>query len=221
MASYDNLMAEQPWQYFRPAFSDSWISDVFTRETETLTKALQSSISGVSTAQGDVFSVEMADSMFVKTDITPPLQTPTVSGVSENDSPVSKQSCRSVPPTGRVTKRKSRTSKRAATTTFITADPANFRRMVQQVTGVRFAGDGGLNEQLLGMLKPEPYRAVNQGQSGCGLPTLESSAFFLDGAGSSLAAQPSAVVADGGAPAAEHYFDSFCSFPTLESWKAM
>ncbi|KAI3446540.1 hypothetical protein Pfo_003205 [Paulownia fortunei] len=213
MASYDNLMTEQPWP-FRQAFADTWISDVFTKETETITKALQNSFSGTS-SHGDVYSAEMVESLFAKPDITP-VQTPTVSGGSENEALVSKQR-RSVPPSGRVAKRKSRVSKRAATTTFITADPANFRQMVQQVTGVRFAG---LNEQLpvASLLKPEPHRAVNQGG---GLPTLDTSAFFLDASASSLVPQPSVVVADGGAAAAEHFFDSFCSFPTLESWKAM
>lgn len=215
MASYDNLMAEQPWS-FLPAFSDAWFSDVFTKETETITKALQNSLATTASSHGDVFSAEMLESLFTKPDTMPVLavQTPTVSGVSENEALVSKQR-RKVPPSGRVTKRKSRASKRAAATTFISADPENFRQMVQQVTGVRF---DGLNEQLqlASMLKPEPHMAVN---SGSGLPTLDTSAFLLDSSASSLVSQPSTVVADGGAAPSEHYFHSVCSFPTLESWK--
>ncbi|CAA0812876.1 Calmodulin-binding protein 25 [Striga hermonthica] len=41
MASSDNLMTmEQPWG-FRPTFTDAWISDIYAREADTLTKALQ------------------------------------------------------------------------------------------------------------------------------------------------------------------------------------
>ncbi|KAL0359352.1 UNVERIFIED_CONTAM: Calmodulin-binding protein 25 [Sesamum angustifolium] len=172
MASYDNLTTiEQPWS-FRPAFAaDAWISDVFTKENDAITKALQNSFT-----------------------------TPERS------------------PSGRVTKRKSRKSKRAATTTFIAADPENFRQMVQQVTGVKF---GGLNVQLPVApvwSTPDPSNPV---QPGGGLPTLDTSAFLLDGSVSSLVSQPFAAVGDGGAAATERYFDSFCSFPTLESWKAM
>ncbi|KAI3444264.1 hypothetical protein Pfo_000929 [Paulownia fortunei] len=220
MASSDNLMTmEQPWA-FRSTFGDAWISDIFTKETDTLTKALQRSFATTS-SDGDAFSAEMVESLFAKPEIAP-LQTPSASGGSENDAPVSKQR-RSVPPSGRVTKRKSRASKRA-TTTFITADPANFRQMVQQVTGVRF---GGLNGQLpvAPVFKPEPQRVINRLQPCSGLPTLDTSAFLLDGSASSLlAAQPptpSTMVADGGTSASGLDFDSFCSFPTLESWKVM
>lgn len=217
MAS-DNLMAmEQPWM-LRSTFADTWFADIFTKENDTLTKALQKSISTTS-SDGDAFSAELVDSLFVQPEAAPPLQTPTASGGSENDAPVSKQR-RIVPPTGRVAKRKSRASKRA-TTTFITADPANFRQMVQQVTGVRF---GGLNGQLpmAPVLKPEPQRAFSRfQQANNALPTLDTSAnFFIDGSAASLAAAPY-MVADGGPSAAGVDFDSFCSFPTLESWKVM
>ncbi|KAK6151369.1 hypothetical protein DH2020_014004 [Rehmannia glutinosa] len=215
MASYENLLTEQPWQ-FRPAFGDAWFSDLFTKETDnqtlTMTDYLQSSFSGNS-SNGDVFSAEIVESLFAKPDTTPS-QTPTVSGGSENEILVSKQRRGTVPPKGRVAKRKSRGSKRSATTTFITADPANFRQMVQQVTGVRL---GGLNEQLP-VMNPEPIiLGVNSGGE---MPTLDTSSFWLDGSASSLS-QPSTAADNGGSAAAEHYFDSFCSFPTLESWKAM
>ena len=161
---------------FRPTFGDSWIADIFTKETDTLTKALQKSISATS-SDGDAFAKP-----------SPPTT------ASENDAAVSKQR-RSLPPCGRVSKRKSRASKRA-TTTFIAADPANFRQMVQQVTGVRFSGQ-------LAVLKPEPQRAFG--------PAL------LDG---SAAAAPAPYM-DGGPSAAAIGLESFCSFPTLESWKVM
>ncbi|XP_047961624.1 uncharacterized protein LOC125206414 [Salvia hispanica] len=79
--AFDNLMAmEQPWM-FRPQFGDAWIADIFAKETDTLTKALQKSISTTS-SDGDAFSVEMA---FAK----PSPLTP--SDGSENDIAVSKQ----------------------------------------------------------------------------------------------------------------------------------
>ncbi|KAL7138281.1 hypothetical protein ABFS83_10G152500 [Erythranthe nasuta] len=226
MASYDNLMTmEQPWS-FRPTFADAWISDIFTKETDTLTKALQKSFDTTTTSSdggggGDAFSAEMVESLYAKPDVAP-IQTPTASGGSENEAAVSKRR-RSLPPSGgRVAKRKSRASKRA-TTTFINADPANFRQMVQQVTGVRFAA---LNGQLpvAPVLKPEPHRVANQNRlyPDIGLPTtFDTSAFFLDGSASSLAAQPLTASAYGGGSASGIDFDSFCSFPTLESWKVM
>ncbi|KAL0453284.1 UNVERIFIED_CONTAM: Calmodulin-binding protein 25 [Sesamum latifolium] len=192
MASSDNLMTmmEQPWS-FRLPFADAWISDIYTKETDTLTKALQKSFDATS-SDGDAFSTEMVESLFAKPEVTP-LQTPTASGGSENEAPVSKQR-RSVP-----------------------------RAMVQQVTGVRF---GGLNGQLpmAPVLKPEPHRVVSRLQPSSALPTLDTSAFLLDGSTSSLVAQlppPSTVVAEGGATASGLEFESFCSFPTLESWKVM
>ncbi|KAG8372206.1 hypothetical protein BUALT_Bualt12G0042400 [Buddleja alternifolia] len=222
MASSDNLMAmEQPWT-FRSTFSDAWISDIFTKENETLTKALHKSLSNTS-SNHDVFSPEMFDSFLPKPDI-PPVHTPSISGGSENDAAAAAPKPRragNVPPSGRVTKRKSRASKRA-TTTFITADPANFRQMVQQVTGVRFGGFDG-QMPVAALMKPEPQRAYDRFYSGGGLATLDTSAFLLDGAASSLVAPPpSAVVGGGGgggAAVAGLDFESFCSFPTLESWK--
>ncbi|KAL3632608.1 hypothetical protein CASFOL_025592 [Castilleja foliolosa] len=219
MAFSDNLMAmEQPWS-FRSAFSDAWVSDIFTKETDTLTKALHMSFAATSSdGDGGVFSpAGIMESFFVKPDAPPP-QTPTRSGCSENEAftaaAVSKPR-RSVPPSGgRVAKRKSRASKRA-TTTFINADAANFRQMVQQVTGVRFAGD-----LPSAILKPEPHRVMSRVQMGGGLPTFDTSTFLLDGPVSTMVSQPptAATVA---ADRSGLDFDSFYSFPTLESWKVM
>ncbi|XP_027068987.1 calmodulin-binding protein 25-like [Coffea arabica] len=232
MASSDNLVAMEPWA-FRPTFADSWLNDAFARDTETLTRALQKSLS----SHSDNVSSEMMNPFYQSE--TTPAHTPTVSGGSENETAVSKR--RSAGNGvggvngGKITKRKSRASKRS-TTTFITADPANFRQMVQQVTGVRFGGNCQL--PVNPVLKPEPQRPpVNRLQAGC-LPTLDTSAFLLDppnsqqqqqqvGPASALVvppqvavsiAQPSplAVVADGGSSGFD--FESFCSFPTLESW---
>ncbi|KAL2464547.1 VQ motif-containing protein motif-containing protein [Forsythia ovata] len=224
MASSENYVTvEQPWM-FRQSFADSRVSDFYTKENETLTKALQMSFTG-----GVAAAADTETPLLVKPE-TGTFQTPTISGVSESEAPVSKPL--TVGLTRKITKRKSRAAK-GATTTFITADPANFRQMVQQVTGVRF---GGLNGQLpfTQVLKPEPQRPVNRLQPSGGLPTLDTSSFLLGQThhhrvdpASYLVTQPPvvsvppppAVVTDGGSGGLD--FNSLCSFPTLESWKVM
>ncbi|KAG6411104.1 hypothetical protein SASPL_129178 [Salvia splendens] len=194
MASYDHLLAEQQWSY-RPVYPDTWLSDLFTIENETLTKALHTSISGAEISSG------MLHSVYSKAETTP-----TVSGVSENEALVSKQRRRVAPIAGgRVGKRKPRPSKRAATTTFYNADPENFMWMVQEVTGAKI---GGSSASTSAVSRPEPRRAAE------GFPTLDTSAAFMLDASASYAA-----AATGGG-AREHYFDSLSNFPTLESWEA-
>lgn len=232
MASFDNLMTVEPWS-FRSAFGDAWFSDVFARETDTLTKVLQKSLATPPAVAAEGFPAEMV--LPVTVPETTPVQTPSASGASESETPGSKR--RNVGPSGKITKRKSRAAKRA-TTTYITADAANFRQMVQEVTGVRFSCGGGVVGKLPvpPILKPEPHRAINQlpHTSGC-LPTLDTSAFLLDHnnqkqqmLGSSPASltrpttlsspppPPAVTVPDGGLTGFD--FDSFSSFPTLESW---
>ncbi|KAL2465886.1 Calmodulin-binding protein 25 [Abeliophyllum distichum] len=195
MASSDNLVTiePQPWR-FGQAMADCWISDFFTKETETLTRALTKSFTNSSPT--DHTSTDIVESLLVKPETTPS-QTPTASGCSENEVPFSKR--RNVAASGRITKRKSRASKRA-TTTFITADPANFRQMVQQVTGVRFGGEFEWTDSCCADAETRPAEQVVQ-------PPVVS------------VPPPSTVMADGGA--AGFSFDSYCSFPTLESWKVM
>lgn len=238
MASSENLASIDPWT-FRPPFAESWFTDAFSRETETLTKALQKSLSGTNPEMltSDTISPFMD---LVKPDTSP---TPTVSGLSGSDQDaVPKRQRSSIPPVagGKVSKRKSRASKRSQTT-FITADPANFRQMVQQVTGVRL---GNSQMPMAPILKPEPQRLGNRvpvsGGAGC-LPTLDTSAFLLDhhqqqmvgpasaaaGAGFSGSAPlpfaPSVGVVDGASiDSAGLDFETLASFPTLESsWKVM
>ncbi|MCD7472454.1 hypothetical protein HAX54_013689 [Datura stramonium] len=206
MASSDNLMTMEPWA-FRSAFADSWFSDVFTRETEALTKVLQKS----------VFPQ-------VPEPETNPVQTSTgsgrtVSGGSENEAAGLKNRRSKVGVSGKISKRKSRASRRN-TTTYITADVDNFRHMVQQVTGVRFGGDGLLPADHV--LKPEPQRVVNRHQPGSCLPTLDTSAFLLDHVTQQtmdptptmVPITPPDVVVDGGSCG----FDFSSCFPTLESF---
>ncbi|XP_073047256.1 calmodulin-binding protein 25-like [Primulina eburnea] len=208
---------EQLWQ-IHPTFGDYLIQDIFAMETETLTKALEKSFAGSThpSYAEDLLSAEMVESFFSAPDTTP-VPTPTPSGGSENETPFSRTR-RTVAPSGRVAKRKSRATKQG-TTTFITADVSNFRQMVQQLTGGSFGGMDG-SFPVAPVLKPVPYTAMNRLQTCGSLPTLDSSAFPLEGPSTHLPPPPAAA-ADGGAPAARLQFDSFGGFPTLESWKVM
>ncbi|OWM78871.1 calmodulin-binding protein 25 [Punica granatum] len=258
MASSD-MASIDPWS-FRNSYLDPWFSEALSRDTQTLTKALNKSISDHSSS--DFFSA--ADGLV--SDPFPPLftsfnfttkpeeaaPTPAISNVSGGSDPEpaptpSKRQRSSIPvlaTSGKVSKRKPRASKRSQTT-FITADPANFRQMVQQVTGVRFNGCSQL-QAAAAILKPEPHRADGLFPSGLiaggRLPTLDTSAFLLDhkqkhhqhqqqeveavgrstgpSPAGGLAQLPYAAAADGGCSGGMD-FDSFASFPTLESWNAM
>lgn len=105
---------------------------------------------------------------------------------------------------------------------------------MQQVTGVRF---GNAQLPVVPVLKPEPHRPGNRLHAAPGgLPTLDTSAFLLDHqqqhmvVGATSTSGPivgpgpvsllQSVAADGG-PGAGLEFDTFSSFPTLESWKVM
>ncbi|XP_038903325.1 calmodulin-binding protein 25-like [Benincasa hispida] len=233
MASSDNFPTFlNPWP-FRSTFQDPWISDPFSRESQSLTKALHTSLlpsdSHAFSSFLDLISSDSAD------------PTPTVSGISAGAPPPDpdtaaapkrqRTTTSTIPPTaGKGSKRKSRASKRNHTT-FITADPANFRQMVQQVTGVRF---GNSQIQIPAVVKPEPQRASARFAvcGGDGLPTLDTSAFLLNGhhqqssgSGSEithpgpLSFGPDLSLPNNGPIGSD--FDTFSSFPTLESWKAV
>ncbi|CAN4109343.1 unnamed protein product [Withania somnifera] len=218
MAFSDNLMKMEQWG-FRSTFTDSWFTDMFVKETETLTKVLQKSEA--------MPTVEMGFQ-------TPSPSGPAASGGSEHSGASSKQLSSGNGGGGlrnsqskKIVKRKPRASKRASTT-YITADVDSFRQMVQQVTGVSVYGNVNGDRQFPvgSILKPEPRRPVDRVQPVSCLPTLDTSAFLLEPTSSfmqppplpastgSITAvhQPSAVVVDGG-----FGFDSFCGFPTLES----
>ncbi|URE18417.1 VQ motif [Musa troglodytarum] len=109
--------------------------------------------------------------------------------------------------------RKSRASRRRAST-FISVDPADFRRTVQQVTGFRLDAGSAAGP----VLRPEPFRPGGGQPYPALLPTLDSSAFAVGWTG---VADPTDTnrslvepVMDG--PATE--FERFTGFPTLESW---
>ncbi|XP_068663507.1 calmodulin-binding protein 25-like [Aristolochia californica] len=211
MASSDNVAAIlEPWA-FRSPLADTWISEAFARDTDALTKALQESLS--SHKPDPIFSTSSPFLNSVKSELGQPLYS---SSDPESSSSKPPRDLR-IPASGKISKRKSRATKRSPTT-FITADPANFRQMVQQVTGARL-GDGQM--PVCAVARPEPHRAVNRLQGF--LPTLDTSTFLLDHhqqqvMGSSTAIpQVSFGSVNDAAPGFD--FDTFQNFPTLESWR--
>ncbi|XP_051149448.1 calmodulin-binding protein 25-like [Andrographis paniculata] len=211
MASFDNFMAvEQPWMIRPEIFSDGAL---------TTSSFYGGVASDSSYGSSYVLSDELLECIFAKPDATSfQTQTPSASDVgSEKEAAVvsaaSKQRRRSgavvPPPTGKVSKRKSRAKKKSAKTTFLSADPANFMQMVQQVTGGNFGGGAGEAVAAAAAWNPVAVNPLG------GLATLDtSSAFLTDGSVSQLSGD------GGGVAAPEPYVDSFCIFPTLESWKA-
>ncbi|PIA48695.1 hypothetical protein AQUCO_01400929v1 [Aquilegia coerulea] len=253
MASSNNLASLEPWS-FRPTFSDSWFSDAFTRDTETLTRALQKSLTNNNNNYSETTTLidnsisnnnnnnnnnnNSLFEYFVKSEQIP---TPTGS-VSDPDTNIinmvvpKRRNAIGTGGGGKISKRKSRASKRSPTT-FIAADPSNFRQMVQQVTGIQFGGGGGATsiqqQSVTSVLKPEPHRPGSRIQHNysLGLPTLDTSAFLLNNNNNNNHHQfttstnnaPVVVVVEdgGGAPPVTSGgldFGSFQSFPTLESW---
>lgn len=76
-----------------------------------------------------------------------------------------------------MSKRKPRPSRRAHTT-YITADPADFRRMVQEITGFPVPGAHTAYPSASASSAPAaPHAAA---ALACVLPTLDTSAFLLD-----------------------------------------
>ncbi|KAI9121576.1 hypothetical protein K1719_008609 [Acacia pycnantha] len=230
MASSHNLASIEPWT-LRTTFADSFFPETFACDYETLTKALQKSLSGSTTS--DTASPFLN---LINPDMTPS------STVSDQETAPKRQRSSVLSATGKVSKRKPRTSKRSHTT-YIAADPLNFRQLVQQVTGVRLDNS---QMPMAPILKPEPQRPRSRLPSGeLFLPTLDTSSFFLDHqqqkeetVGSNPAAGPTipgpvpltfeppvvgVVDADLNSPASE--FDAYLNFsthfPTLESWKVM
>lgn len=209
MGSFDNLSAMEPWT---TRFSDSWFSDAFSRETETITQALQISMSDPP-ADG-VGGFPMVGPVFVPDSVSGP----TASCGSENETAGSKR----LGVNGKAKKRRSRASKAASTTTYITADAAHFRQMVQQVTGFKLGGP----VKSWSVLKPEPHRAPTHRPLKTGnLPTLDTSAFLLDQANQQPVVGPPTAppqrTEEDGSCGSGFDFDYFSAFPILESWKAV
>lgn len=135
---------------------------------------------------------------------------------------------RAVPAGRRIAKRRPRPSRRLPAT-YINADPANFRRMVHQVTGADDLPPPALPSPVL--LRPAPARAASAGAGALMLPTLDTSAFLLCRTGPTARTEAAAPPCDGKValvePGLEVEVDgvggygnttSDCVFPTLESW---
>ncbi|KAI3786799.1 hypothetical protein L1987_40782 [Smallanthus sonchifolius] len=218
MASFDNLTAIEPWM-FRSTAGDPWYPDAFARETESaLTKALQQSFFN-HPHEIEVNHLILNQSDYCSTTASASNGTGTVSGSgSDPETPGSRRRGMNHSlgvSAGTPKKRKPRASKRAMTT-FIQADPANFRQMVQEVTGVKLPGSA--------VVKPEPLRRPFSNKLQGLLPTLDTSAYLLDvqnshtrripvSGVSQLPAMGEVTVNGGGGVD----FYSVCSFPTLES----
>ncbi|CAA7398313.1 unnamed protein product [Spirodela intermedia] len=146
----------EPW-LFRPALGEGCrFAEAFTRETETLTRALQMSFYG-ETGGGALL---------------PPADSSSHGGGFASVAVAAAEILRR--PAGKISKRKPRPSRRS-TTTFLTADPVNFREVVQQVTGAHQSG----GRRPVARLAAPPE----------GLPpTLDTSALWLE---ASSAASPS------------------------------
>ncbi|GAB4843989.1 hypothetical protein Ancab_013953 [Ancistrocladus abbreviatus] len=231
-----------------PLFQSPLTEETAVAKAAMLTVDISNSYSNVNYLNSNSNTTSVSDiaaTVVVKED-TPPLSGG--SGSSDPGPTASKGSIRSLAATGlqkgKAMKRKTRPSKRSPTT-FITADPANFRQMVQQVTGAKYL-KGEIT--VASVLKPEPKRlgsaaggaGVGGGSyvnplQGCLLPTLDTSAFLLDShhhqqvldptavAGPSSSAgmsfTPPGTVSGGAVPSID--FENFFSFPTLESGKVL
>ncbi|XP_020583544.1 calmodulin-binding protein 25-like [Phalaenopsis equestris] len=113
----ENGSTVQSWNHYE---TQSWIPPIYARENEALTKALQISLSDDSSTSETLSYLPPF----------PPSSAKQVSTIQNRSSIYRK-----------IAKRKSRVSKRTPTT-YINADPANFRRMVQEVTGIRIGEVG-------------------------------------------------------------------------------
>ncbi|XP_074297248.1 calmodulin-binding protein 25-like [Silene latifolia] len=218
MASILEMASFDTWAY-QSTFDNTWISETFTKETDVLTKAFTNSITNVSDTENVSFT-ETPFSFLAQpgssSNGSDPDPEPELESKPEPEMQcVSKRPSRNVI-SKKITKRKTRASKRS-NTTFIHADPANFRQMVQQVTGVRFGSVHGL------VLKPEAQQLVSESGH---LPTLDTSAFLLDHHQQVVGSHnvingPSygSNVSSTNRPGFD--FDGLTCFPTLESWKVV
>ncbi|KAJ4866990.1 VQ motif-containing protein [Raphanus sativus] len=234
MASFDGLASVEPWS-FRQSFNiDSWL--IPDHDSDVLAKALHRSISTSTTPAGDSFSPSAyfdSAAAAAVSDLSPPQTLSNVSFVSDPDiSVVGGVKRKRVGPGDKPAKRRSRVSTKKSQTTFITADAANFRHMVQQVTGAKFVGSSspGIFSPVV---KPEPHRLASRlppPPSSSAVPTLDTSSFLSNhhqenmvndfssvSAPVRTAATVKSGVVGGGGSAVE--LDSY--FPTLESWKVM
>ncbi|XP_010504599.1 PREDICTED: calmodulin-binding protein 25-like [Camelina sativa] len=254
MASSEGLASVEPWS-FRQSFNiDPWlISDSFSHDSDIIAKALHRSISTSTDSPLSPSSFfDSSPTAVVVSDLSPPQ---TLSNVSFGSDPElagagggggGKRKRGPGVSGGKQTKRRSRVSSKKSQTTFITADAANFRQMVQQVTGAKFIG-GSPNGIFAPLVKPEPHRLSSRLPPSCGsfdrsssaVPTLDTSSFLSNHHQENIVTDLGSVSAQigsfhpqssaattttppgnvSGGSAVE--LDSYPSFPTLESWTVM
>ncbi|KAK9156567.1 hypothetical protein Scep_003141 [Stephania cephalantha] len=186
------MMSLEQWMTTFNSVSDLWTNELFNLETETLAKALQISLSSGSETLANA-AAEFDENASFQYGIDLPemesLPAPASASAStsgsdpESLSPANRrQSVLSSVSNRKIAKRKSRGAKRSSTT-FIAADPANFRQMVQQVTGKRFADGGNAAAAAAAaaaeVLRPAAHRPSEWMLQSCHLPTLDTSALLL------------------------------------------
>jgi hypothetical protein len=234
--------------------SPVWLTSAAAFENEALTSALRASMAP---AHPYSASAAAAASSF-SSPATPSSSTTSsasefLSASSGHDAPApvpesSRPGARALaggPRGGRVTKRKPRPSRRPQTT-YITADPANFRRMVQEITGLPVPVPGPSSSSFPAAASEAAPNWTTPAPA-CVLPTLDTSAFLLDraaavpaapeekspaGGGHASSTATDAAIAVAAAAAGDDDGSSAllelealvcaaageCGFPTLESW---
>jgi len=238
MVTSEGLASVDSWLYRQGFNVDSWLlSDTFSHDNDLLARALHTTVTAPHTLTP---SSAFFDSSAVSHPSSTNTLSSTVSGASDPEiiggGAKRKRNC--LLTDGKAAKRRARASKKSQTT-FITADPSNFRQMVQQVTGAKYIDDSSSFGIFDPIVKPEPLRFVNKLPCGpsdrsTAVPMLDTSAFLsnhhqenlavgnaFSGNSSSVglpSGKPSAT-ADPGGSAVE--FDNYPTFPTLESWKVM
>ncbi|URE01077.1 VQ motif [Musa troglodytarum] len=216
MRTMEDIFSALDATMYRP--ESAWISEASARENAALTRALQISLSDTTTTTSS--SSASADTLcsplpLLNQQFTPPSSSSSSSSAAAAaDAILRRRGALGPAPAGRVSKRKSRASK-PSTTTYIDADPANFRELVQRVTGARLEGDPAEPQLMRPKLVRPAVGARADPQQIC-LPTLDTSAFLLD-TGAVAVAVPSNDSPFGPPPVFD--FDPRLPvFPTLESW---
>ncbi|CAA7028789.1 unnamed protein product [Microthlaspi erraticum] len=242
MASSEGLTNVDPWLYRQGFNVDSWLlPDTFSHDSDLLARALHTTVTS-----STPHTLSPSSAFYDSAAVSQPSSTYTLSSGGSDPEIIRggakrKRNCLDTVSGGsqaKSTKRRSRASKKSQTT-FITADPSNFRQMVQQVTGSKY--DTSSSVFFAPIVKPEPHRLSNRlpcvpSEKSTAVPTLDTSAFLSNHHQESLVAGnafsgnnggvglPSAkfnATTEGGGGGSAVEFDTYPTFPTLESWKVM
>ncbi|XP_013631056.1 PREDICTED: calmodulin-binding protein 25 [Brassica oleracea var. oleracea] len=227
MVTSEGVASVEPWLYRQGFNVDSWLlPDTFSHDNDLLAKALHNTVSAPPPPPHTLPPSLFFDSYNPSSNVSGGSSQEVVAGGAKR-----KHNC--ILAEGKATKRRRSRPSKKPQTTFITADPSNFRQMVQQVTGAKCINNDASSSVLFTpIVKPEPHRLVNI-LSGA-VPTLDTSAFLTNHHQESLvvgnifsgsentvglpSVKANATVNESGS-AAE--FDPYPTFPTLESWKVM